>query len=102
MVIDVGDHRIYPDHPSPGGPVIQGHSSKLFTPLRPTHAKRPPQSGFVLTGKPETIDLKMRTGDLGLMTWKSPVVDVLSSMRRVPDCCCSHVPGLLRIRHPCL
>jgi len=55
-----------------------------------------------MTGKPETIDLKMRTGDLGLMTWKSPVVDVLSSMRRVPDCCCSHVPGLLRIRHPCL
>jgi hypothetical protein len=28
--------------------------------------------------KPETIDLKMRTGDLGLMTWKSPVVDALS------------------------
>jgi hypothetical protein len=54
MVIDVGDHRIYPDHPSPGGPVIQGHSSKLFTPLRPTHAKRPPQSAFVLTGYTET------------------------------------------------
>ena len=28
----------YRDHPSPGGPAIQGHSSKLFTPLRPTHA----------------------------------------------------------------
>jgi hypothetical protein len=34
MLIDVGDHRNYPDHPSPGGPLIQGHSSKPFTPLR--------------------------------------------------------------------
>jgi hypothetical protein len=38
-------------------------------------------SGFVLTGKSETSSLKTRTGDLGLMTQKSPVVDVLSFMR---------------------
>jgi len=32
------DHRIYPRHPSPGGPVIQDYSSKPVTPLHPTHA----------------------------------------------------------------
>jgi len=31
-------------------------------------------SGFVLTGKPETIDLTMRTGDLCLASQKSPFV----------------------------
>jgi hypothetical protein len=30
------------------------------------------------------------------MTQKSPVMDVLSSMRTVPSCCCSHVPAILR------
>jgi hypothetical protein len=56
MVIDVGIIAFIRIILAPGGPVIQGHSSKLFTPLRPTHAKRPPQSSFVLTGKQEVIE----------------------------------------------
>jgi len=30
MLIDVVDHRIYPDHPSANGPVIQDDSSKMI------------------------------------------------------------------------
>jgi hypothetical protein len=51
--------------------------------------------------QPETIGLKMRTGDLWLMTQKSPVVDIVSFMRTAPGCCCWRALALLQTLHPC-
>ena len=55
-----------------------------------------------LTSNKETSGQKTRTGDLGLMTQKSPVVMFLGFMRTAPSCCCSHVPALPLTRRPCL
>jgi len=47
---------------------------------------------------PETIGLKMRTGDPGVIGKRSPAValfDLSSSTHRAPGCYCSHVPELL-------
>jgi hypothetical protein len=57
-----------------------------------------------ITGKPETIGLKMRTGDLGVVGKRSPAValfDLSSFTHTAPGCCYWRVPVLLRTASLC-
>jgi len=60
----------------PGEPKVR----HLSTRLTQNHS---PEPSFVASSR-----LRMRTGDLRLVTQKSPAVVVLALMRIVPDCCC--------------
>lgn len=57
-----------------------------------------------ITSKPETIGLKMRTGDPGVVGKRSPAVallDLSSFTHTAPNCCYWRVPVLLPTQHPC-